>query len=70
MSNDDDYRKQATDAQQMADRSIRPLDKAAWLRIAQSWLRLIRKPRRTEAEGFQDHVQAKGTGQKDSDSSH
>ena len=46
------------------------VDKAAWLRIAQGWLSLISKPRRTATEKFQDAVDRDGTHQKDSDSPH
>ena len=35
MHKDDDYRKQAADAQAMSDRSISVVEKEAWLRIAQ-----------------------------------
>jgi hypothetical protein len=34
------FRKQADEAREQAARSISPLDKASWLRIAEEWLRL------------------------------
>jgi hypothetical protein len=37
------YFQQATEARQMADRAISAEDRAAWLRIAQSWLDLIKE---------------------------
>jgi hypothetical protein len=40
MNDADRYRKQAEDARQMAAKSVSPLDKATWLRIAEDWLRL------------------------------
>jgi hypothetical protein len=63
MSCDDEYRKRAAEAQGWADRTINSVDKEAWLRIAQSWLALIRDPRPTEQEAFEAEVQAQGTGQ-------
>ena len=65
MSTDDEYRKQAADAQALADRASRATDKAAWLRIAQGWLSLIRQPPRTRAEEFNEELQARGTHQED-----
>lgn len=34
------FRKQAEEAREHAARVVSPLDKEAWLRIAQEWLRL------------------------------
>ena len=45
MDKDDEYRKQAAEAQAWADRTISATDRAAWLRVAQGWLALIRKPK-------------------------
>ena len=36
----DRYRKQAEEARQQAKKAISPLDKEAWLRIAEEWLKL------------------------------
>ena len=69
MSNDDYYRKQASDAQAQADRAFSPNDKAAWLRIGQSWLALISKPIKGALEKFDDEVKERGTGQKNSTTS-
>jgi hypothetical protein len=41
MASDDEYRKQAADAQMMADHVISPRDKESWLRVAQGWLNLM-----------------------------
>ena len=62
MSSDDYYRKQAGEAQQQADRSISDLDRASWLRIAQSWLSLIRV-KLTGQEEFDVETRKRGTGQ-------
>lgn len=69
MDNDDEYRKQAADAQRFSDRAVSAVDKAAWLRIAQGWLALIRRPKQTEQETFDAEVKAHGTGQDTSDKS-
>ena len=70
MSRDDDYRKQAADAQRMADNTANQIDKESWLRIAQGWLSLIRKPKRTATDRFDDALHRRGTRQKDSNESH
>lgn len=55
----------------MADRSISDVDKAAWLKVVQSWLRLIRKkPLSTQQTEFDAQKKAHGTGQDNSESSH
>jgi hypothetical protein len=63
--NDDDYyRRQAREAEHWAGRAILPSDRAAWLRIAQNWLRLLRhKPPVTAADAFEDAAGALGTHQ-------
>jgi len=71
MDRDDEYRKQASDAQQMADKAKSPLDRESWLRVVQGWLSLIRGPgRRVAEQNFDDQVTDKGTGQPDSDERH
>ena len=64
------YRKQAADAQAMADKVAGTSDKEAWLKVAQGWLSLISKPRRTALEKFDDNTKVRGTGQTDSEESH
>jgi hypothetical protein len=70
MDKDDEYRKQARDAQDWADRTINPVDKESWLRIAQSWLALIRKPKPIEQETFDENAKTRAAGQNESKSSH
>jgi hypothetical protein len=70
MSRDDEYRRQAAEAQEFADRAISAPDRASWLRIAQSWLALIRKAAPTEEQKFDDDAKARGTGQDESKGSH
>jgi hypothetical protein len=69
MDKDDDYRKQAAEAQKWADCAINPADKEAWLGIAQRWLSLISKRQPTAQEQFDEGAKAKGTGQNQSKSS-
>jgi len=48
MSDDETlYLRQATDAQNYAERARTEADRRAWLRLAQAWLALIRPPERT-----------------------
>jgi hypothetical protein len=46
MNKEDDYRRESEDARALADKAKNPKDRAAWLRISQSWLDLIYKPSR------------------------
>ena len=52
MDKDDEFRKQAAEAQAMADKVVSAVDKESWLRVAQGWLSLIRNAPRTKAEEF------------------
>ena len=69
MDRDEEYRRQAADAQALADRAKNTRDRAAWLRIAQSWLDLIGR-KQTLADAFNDETETKGTGQEPSSSTH
>jgi hypothetical protein len=60
---DDYYRQQAQDAQAQADRSRNDLDRASWLRIAQSWLGLISRRTTTAQRAFEDAEAKHGTHQ-------
>jgi hypothetical protein len=41
MSNDSDrFRRQADESRQQAARSVNPLDKESWLRVAEEWIKL------------------------------
>jgi hypothetical protein len=50
MTDDDarEYEHNVREAQRMAENSINERDKAAWLRIAQQWLRMLRTHRGNE----------------------
>jgi hypothetical protein len=57
------FRKQAADAQTHANRAVSAADRSAWLRLAQSWLTLLRSRDPTPSESFDDAVTARGTHQ-------
>lgn len=65
MAQDDEayYRQQAQDAQKQADRAISDQDRASWLRIALSWMALIKGRSRTAKETCDDTTEAQGTKQ-------
>jgi hypothetical protein len=69
MNKQTEYRRYALDAQRQADHARRPSDKAAWLRIAQSWQSLLKAGGSAE-EQFDATVATTGTGQEKSDLSH
>jgi hypothetical protein len=39
----DEYRRNAAEAQQQADRALNDVDRAAWLRLVEGWLSLLTK---------------------------
>jgi hypothetical protein len=55
------YRREAADAQDRADRARTDEDRAAWLRIAQSWLGLIKLT--GEEQDFETRLETQGTHQ-------
>ena len=64
MRNDERYyRQHAEEAQKQADRAISERDRANWLRIAQSWMALIRGHVPTPQERFDEATEDRGTGQ-------
>jgi hypothetical protein len=69
MSTDDVYRRHAAEAERQAQLAINDLDRAAWQRVAQSWLSLMHKLPQSDEEAFNAQSKAKGTGQDDSESS-
>ena len=75
MSKSDEFRRNAAECQRMANKTADEGDKHDWLRLAESWLRLIRpsapgteKP--TTAERFDAQEKSHGTGQEPSTGSH
>ena len=57
------YRGQAEFAQQHADRAVSDIDRANWLRIAQSWMALITGRQHSAEDAFDDAAREQGTGQ-------
>jgi hypothetical protein len=66
----DEFRKYAREAKDMTDRSRNDADRASWLKIAESWLRMLPEPRHSAEQRFDAQRTARGTGQDDSKSSH
>ena len=58
MNRDDEYRRQAAEAEKQARSAISELERDEWLRIAQGWRGLLRKRPRSDETPIQ--VQAKG----------
>jgi hypothetical protein len=65
---EDEYRRQAAEAEREAGSAKSELDRAAWLRVAQGWLGLLRKRPQSDEEA-RPQSKAKGTGPDDSQSS-
>jgi hypothetical protein len=68
-SDEDEYRRQAADAERQARSAKSELDRAAWLRVAEGWLSLLHKRPQSDEEAIDAQSKAKGTGQDDSQSS-
>jgi hypothetical protein len=50
MAKDEEYRRQAEECRRMAENARSPLDKDAWLRLANSWLQMLPQRSETQAE--------------------
>jgi hypothetical protein len=50
MSKDEEYRRQAADAEKQARLAKSGFDRESWLRIAQGWMSLLRKRRTSNEE--------------------
>ena len=70
MKRDEEFRRNAAEAQRWADRAKNDEDRAAWLRVAQGWLSLLKSKKRTAKERFDDEVIRQGTHQEDSKERH
>jgi hypothetical protein len=69
MGTQDEYRRNAAEAQRHADRALTEEDRASWLRLAQGWLSLLPMRMQSAQESFDEQVADKGTGQDESKSS-
>ncbi|WP_426613739.1 hypothetical protein [Bradyrhizobium sp. McL0616] len=65
----DEYRRNAAEAQRQADRAINEPDRAAWLRLVEGWLSLLPKRRRSPQESFEQQLSDEGTGQDENNAS-
>jgi hypothetical protein len=60
----DEYRREARDAQRRADEAKTAGDRAAWLRVVQGWLSLIGlKSAQTDEDRFEERAKSEGTQQ-------
>jgi hypothetical protein len=69
MSKDEEYRRQAAEAERQAKSARFDADREAWLRIAQGWMSLLRRRPQSAEETFEAQSNALGTGQEDSEAS-
>jgi hypothetical protein len=58
MSTRDEYRRNARECQRMADNARNPTDKASWLRLAASWLGMIKNESERPFENESRQAQA------------
>jgi hypothetical protein len=70
MDRDQEYRRQAAQAQAWADKAKTDQDRAAWLKVAEGWLGLLRKRPQTAEEQFEEVAHTQGTGQDPSSEAH
>ena len=61
MSTDREYRLQAAEAEKHARLARNDADREAWLRIAQGWMSLLRKPPQSAEDAFEFQSAAKRT---------
>jgi hypothetical protein len=61
MSSDEEYRRQAAEAEKQAQLARRDFDRESWLRIAQCWMGLIRNRLPSDEEAFEAQSTAKRT---------
>lgn len=66
----EEYRRNAAEAERQAKNAKNDTDRASWLRLVSDWLAMLPKHERQAAEKFDAEASARGTNQKDSDSSH
>ena len=63
-----EFLKRAQDCVRVAGSAKTPAEKEGWLNIAESWLKLALPQKSLKQKEFQDQMDAKHTGQKDSTS--
>ena len=70
MTSDDEFRRQAADAEKQALSARTDYDREAWLRIAQGWMSLLERRPQSDEDAFEARSSATKTSDKDSDTSH
>lgn len=70
MSSDEEYRRQADDAEKQARLARTDHDREAWLRIAQGWMSLLQHGPQSEAQAFEALSAATKTTETDSGTAH
>jgi hypothetical protein len=70
MTSDDEFRRQAADAEKQALSARTDYDREAWLRIAQGWMSLLKRRPQSDEDAFEVRSSATKTSDKDSDTSH
>jgi hypothetical protein len=70
MTSDDEFRRQAADAEKQAQAARTDYDREAWLRIAQGWMSLLKSRPLSDEDVFEARSSASKTSDKDSDTSH
>ena len=66
MGSQEEYRRNASEAQRQADKARNEADRASWLRVAQGWLSLLKNRPQTDEAAFDQTVADRGTGQEQS----
>jgi hypothetical protein len=61
MSKSDEYRKNADECRRMASQTQQPDDEAAWLRLAYSWLKMLKGKAAPEAASPPEAAEANET---------
>jgi hypothetical protein len=69
MNDDEEYRRQAAEAEKQVRSAKFDSDRESWLRIAQGWMSLLRKRPQSDEEAFNVQGAPKRTGRDDSESS-
>jgi hypothetical protein len=54
MNPDEKYQKEAEHAQRMAEQALNEADRREWLRVAQAWFSLIKRPTQTVERKHRD----------------
>jgi hypothetical protein len=70
MTSDDEFRRQASDAEKQALSAPTDYDREAWLRIAQGWMSLLKRRPLTDEDAFEARSSAIKTSDNDSDTTH